>query len=425
MFFSNYCGKSEIVTIGKLKYTTTFTNSTFNMNTADSDIYAKSTINFDVGTESENGYTFAFGSWSVKNSDSDTNLAGNADSGTKIVTLEDKDFMITVNSTKTKEVTSSGDTGCLAEGTKILLANGNYKNIEDIDYNDLLAVFDHETGKLTYQYSGWLEKPGIASNYTKVTFSDGTSINFTNNHAIYSLDYNEYITIYDKEKFKIGSKVAKYKNNKVEETIVTNIENIDKEVKYYHILSNRHFNVIANDLITVNKEIFVSNFHGFENDLTWKMPILKENIYSYEELSEIPYYLYKGLRLYEGKFFISYGMDKNAYLGFLKDFILNENKTLKPELNQNGKREWMVTTSDDVVTEKNKLSYLMEEGDYYTLKEPIKKDNKKFIGWLHTGENIIYQPGDKVEVLYGTHFIAKWDDLFNKYNGSDYFEKNE
>ena len=46
---------------------------------------------------------------------------------------------------------SEGGT-CLAEGTRILLANGTYKNIEDIGYDDLLSVWNYDTGKLTSEY---------------------------------------------------------------------------------------------------------------------------------------------------------------------------------------------------------------------------------------------------------------------------------
>ena len=40
---------------------------------------------------------------------------------------------------------------------------------------------------------------------------------------------------------------------------------------------------------------------------------------------------------------------------------------------------------------------------------PEPKNSNGFIGWLNTGDNEVYKPGDKVEVLYGTHFIAKYE----------------
>ena len=38
--------------------------------------------------------------------------------------------------------------------------------IEDIDYDDLLLVWDYEHGKFTYQYPIWIEEPFKINKYT-------------------------------------------------------------------------------------------------------------------------------------------------------------------------------------------------------------------------------------------------------------------
>ena len=48
----------------------------------------------------------------------------------------------------------------------------------------------------------------------------------------------------------------------------------------------------------------------------------------------------------------------------------------------------------------------MRANNYYTLKEP--KNKQGFIGWLNTADNKIYQVNDRVEVVYGMHFIAQY-----------------
>ena len=65
----------------------------------------------------------------------------------------------------------------------------------------------------------------------------------------------------------------------------------------------------------------------------------------------------------------------------------------------------MVTTSDDYVTEYNKKDFLVKEGNQYILKKPLIP-SKKFKGWYNTIDGKIYQPGDKINVIHGTHFIA-------------------
>ena len=57
--------------------------------------------------------------------------------------------------------TADGNGWCLAEGTKVLLANGTYKNIENINYDDLLLVYSYETGKFVEEYPIWIEKHAI------------------------------------------------------------------------------------------------------------------------------------------------------------------------------------------------------------------------------------------------------------------------
>ena len=74
---------------------------------------------------------------------------------------------------------------------------------------------------------------------------------------------------------------------------------------------------------------------------------------------------------------------------------------------RSGNNVWMVTTSDDKVTSKNKNKFLKKEGSFYTLKRP---DNKKnFKGWLNTSDNKIYKPGDKVRVYCGMYFKALYE----------------
>ena len=66
---------------------------------------------------------------------------------------------------------------------------------------------------------------------------------------------------------------------------------------------------------------------------------------------------------------------------------------IKKPIMKNNERYWMVTTSDDVV--KNKEKYLVKEGDYYSLL-PGK--------WYSTSENKVYDGNTTVQVWTGMHF---------------------
>ena len=294
---------------------------------------------------------------------------------------------------------------CLVKGTKILLANGKYKNIEDVTYNDLLAVWSYETGSITYEYPIWLEKKSITNKYRKTTFSDGTSISTVALHGLFSPTYNEFIAVNDTEKYKVGTEILKIKNGKLNKVKITKIEDINEEVEYYHVVSTRYYNVIANDVLTTDGTVILSNLYGFTEDLKWpesREEIMSNKLYKYDEFKDIlPYYMFKGMRVEEGAYLEKYGLPYEIFKYYLATNQVNEHMMRSVDTNENGKRVWMVTTSEDVVNMFNEVLYLHEEGSYYAL--PKLSGVTK---WYSTSENKYYKPGEQVKVVHGMHFIA-------------------
>ena len=305
-------------------------------------------------------------------------------------------------------IEASGGT-CLAEGTKILMADGSYKNVEDINYDDLLAVWNYDTGELTSEYPLWIENEHVANEINRVTFSDNSYIDFVGNHAIYSTDKNEFVNILDEDNFKVGTHVAKINNKKLIKTTVTKIEKIRKEVKYYFVGSTTYYNIFANDILTTDQNLMISNLYGFDDNATW--PKEKEQLladessfldYSYFE-DVLPYYLYKGFRVREAGFLVKNNMvSLSDFKMYISSLIVNP-KMIRTPITKNDNRYWMVTTSEDIVNDFNKQKYLLEEGTTYILPKSKEHD---FKGWLNTSDNIIYQPGDEIKVSHGTHFKA-------------------
>ena len=305
---------------------------------------------------------------------------------------------------------SAKGTSCLIEGTLVRLANGKYKKIEDINYNDLLMVYDHENGGITYEYPIWIEKPKTTTYYQKTTFTDGSYLETYGPHSVFSPDCNNFIDVTNRDLFNIGTSVVKItKNGNIKIVTVAKIETIKEKRKYYHISSTRYHNIITNDILTDDATGFSTFLYNFNDDLTWgnkRDEYLKTNdLFPYEFLEPyFPKYLFFGYRMEESKNVYNKGLlNINYYANILQES--NTKEVLKDKDNNN---LWMVTTSDDKVTNKNKDNYLYIEDSFYTLKKP--KNKKNFIGWLNTADNKIYQPNDKVKVLYGTHFVAKYKD---------------
>lgn len=311
-------------------------------------------------------------------------------------------------------ITASGtSSSCLVQGTKILMADGTYKNVEDIRYDSLLTVYNHETGEFGYEYPAWIEQEHISNTYQLTTFSDGTSLKTVGSHTVFSVDENRFISVDNYDHFKIGTNILKVKKvngkNVFYNVSVTNIEIINKTVKYYDVVTTRYFNLVSDNVLTSDGREALPNMYEFDKNLVWtsrRQEVINNNIQiPYSQMTYFPYYLYYGLRAMDAAVIIHYGyMSADDFAKVAYGLILNPKVVLSPPVNNKGNRIWMVTTSDDNVI--NKSNYLVEEESYYTLKEPINKNN--FIGWYNMTDGKLYNPGDNVQIHIGTYFMAKY-----------------
>lgn len=324
-------------------------------------------------------------------------------------TYDSSSGQITINRvTGDISITATAPNSCFIEGTKIMLADGTTKNIEDINYDDLLMVYDHENGGFTYEYPIWIEKSKQSNIYQQTTFSDGSILKTFSSHGIFSTDLNKYVDVLNKEEFHVGTSVIKFDENGNKSIVtVEKIELIKEEANYYFIASTRYYNVLAEGFLTTSGLEIASFLYSYNEDLTWgkeRDEFLSQNdLFKYEDWqSYFPKYLFEGLRMPEAKNIFNHGMlDADSIID-----ILNSSNTKEVMKNSDGNIVWMVTTSDDFVTLENKETYLKEYESIYILPEP--KNSKNFIGWLNASDNKIYQPGDEVEVIYGIHFIAMY-----------------
>lgn len=317
-----------------------------------------------------------------------TNYTYNSDTG--LITIPD----VTGDLEITATVSEKGF--CLAKGTKILLANGEYKNIENIKYTDLLKVYNHVTGELTEVYPIWMEKDGVSNKYRKITFSDGSYLKIINNHSIFDVDKKRYIDASNDDECKIGNRVYKVKNDKLEVVTITNIEDVKERVEFYNVVSTKYYNIIANDILTTDTTSSISNVYGFKENAIYgeayyyisKFTKLEQN-----EISYIPNYLFKGLNLENTKLLLNNSLD----IGFLSSFV--EKHTERP-ITKNGNMYFMVTTSLDNINSNNPEKYLYKEGSFYKLPE----DKAKY--FIETSTGKIYNPGETIKVENSVHFKA-------------------
>ena len=258
-----------------------------------------------------------------------------------------------------------------------------------------MKVWNHDTGTFGYEYAGWIEQEGIATEYTKVTFNDGTELKVVGNHSVFSRTLNKYVDV-NSDEFNIGDEVVSISDG-ISYVRVTNIEHIQEEVRYYHVISTRYFNLITNNILTTY-EIYnnVSNFMGFDENLKWQnTEIVRSDMYTYDDFTYLTKYLFKVFRLEETKYLIETGLvTTEEFEDLFTNYLMDNDKKVNPPTNEEGKYLWMVTTSDD--ENPSDIAHQMVEDSIYTVPTPINEEN--FLYWYNHSDNKTYNPGYEIEV---------------------------
>lgn len=302
----------------------------------------------------------------------------------------------------TGPVTVEGSASCLVKGTKILLANGKYKNIEDVTYYDLLTVWNYKEGKKGYAYPVWMEGKGKSDTYLKSSFSDGTYLKTVGTHSVFNISKNRFISI-DDPYLEIGDEIAKInKNGKIYGVKLIKQEIIKEDVTYYHVITPYNHNVFANDFITTDGNALFANVYEFGKNIKWNKDEFDKAItdrYSYDEFkSLIPYTIFKGLRLGEGGHFREI-LSRDVFKYYIYVSIMKNKNLIYPPVNKENKKVWMLTISTSDVNNILEKKLITEEG-YYIF--PIKEGVKYY---LDSSNGDKYLPGTPVKIWYSMHFI--------------------
>lgn len=160
---------------------------------------------------------------------------------------------------------------CIIEGTQITLANGSTKAIEDITYDDELLVWNFYEGKFDTAKPAWIKVAGTVNKYCLVKFSNGAEVGFVGPgertrksdggrgyHRIFNNEAGAF-TYVGTEETPIGT--TTFADDNSFPTVVSE-EIIGKEVKFYNVITDKHFNIFANGILTSCR---LSNMYRIEN----------------------------------------------------------------------------------------------------------------------------------------------------------------
>ncbi len=188
---------------------------------------------------------------------------------------------------------------CFAEGTLILMADGTQKPIEEVRDDDLVMVFNHETGQYEAAAIMQLDRDGTAE-YTLINleFSDGRRTRLIYEHGLFDLDLNQYVYIhnYDYEQY-IGHRFAVASaDGGYDEVTLTNAYLTVETVGCYSMTTMYHFNYFIDGLFSMpGGSAGLFNYFEYGEGLKYdeekmQADIEKYGLYTYDDFAEyVPY----------------------------------------------------------------------------------------------------------------------------------------
>ena len=289
-------------------------------------------------------------------------------------------------------------TDCILQGAKILLANSTYKNIEDLEYTDLLKVWNFELGKYDYQYPLAIILKSIITNFRRIHLEDGTYIDITGQHEFYD-PVHHTIRVYGPGgiyEIKPGDDyyVMKYVNDNIYNSIkVINIENISSEepIQSYSLVTGGTISYFVDNVLSCMKTI---EYVGLteENKFGKHFAKDKETCYTYDRFkkeifSHAPKYIILGNNL---QYVNYYNKDTSGFDGLLDPF----NYMLAPTI-----KDGKIICTIGFLEDNNLKEEQHVEDELITL--PEFKSNK-YTKWYVVGEYREYKPGDTITVNFST-----------------------
>ena len=208
-------------------------------------------------------------------------LIGNLEAaGISLIGNQHSDYNNVNLYTFSKSCSTNIDRSCLIAGTLITLSNGTTKKVEDITYDDELLVWDFFNGCFTSAKPRWIKIKQTSPVYNKLTFSNGATLGLVGEGGTqgYHRIYNKQAGLFTHTgvpETPIGT--ITFAEDKTEPVLIKQ-ELINEEVDYYNIITDKHFNLFANGILTSCK---CSNMYRIED-----MKYIGERLMSDEEIEK-------------------------------------------------------------------------------------------------------------------------------------------
>lgn len=213
---------------------------------------------------------------------------------------DNKTYNGTIDMTKNTKIYAIGTDDrnvCLAEGTLITLADGSKKKIEELNNEDLLLVFNHETGKLDIAPVAFvIHKNSDKSwqNVLNLKFADGTKLRIVGEHGLFDCTLNKYVYINQDNAHEYIGNYYYSESGKLVELIEYDISK--EYISFYSPISSYHLNCFAEGLLTItNFSEPATNIFQYNDNLQYDLNQIYEEInlyglFSYDDFKEYTTY---------------------------------------------------------------------------------------------------------------------------------------
>lgn len=190
---------------------------------------------------------------------------------------------------------TSDNVTCIVEGTKITMADGTIKNVENLVVGDLVQVFNHETGQIDVSpiiFITHKDEGAVRCDTIELCFSNGKTLKIANDHALFDKTTNRYEVLNEHNYSNyINHEFAIITNGMISLVKLQSANVVSELVRVYCPVTAFHMNLFANDMLTM--PTFPYDIQGLYNIFD-----LDENMKYDEERKEIDINTY-GLFTYE------------------------------------------------------------------------------------------------------------------------------
>jgi len=155
---------------------------------------------------------------------------------------------------------------CLAAGTRITMADGSYKNVENIVVGDLVRTFNHETGEISSAEICMAWKSDTTKQTLNLTFASGKTVGIVGKHDFLFENTRKYVRI---NKDNVAEYVGKrfYNAESGSWDALVSYE-MGTAVNYYCPYTTKHLNCIAEGMLSCPDDVdYILNIYELDANL--------------------------------------------------------------------------------------------------------------------------------------------------------------